>query len=246
MVQETLYTARFHRPDWLARATACTIEMPIERNGALVAPSEGTVSVYDASGTAIVDGEDVTITNQIATYAISAATLPATLELSNTWREEWSLTMPDRSTAYVFHRDAALVLKHVYPTLTIDNLKRLHTEIVDWYSDDLTKVQNIMDAAWEHIEVMLMGQGKLPYRVLSAWSLRRLHECLTLTGLFTDAMTLTSTDGKYKELADRYAKCAADEWSQLVLKYDYANDNSMTDDMDAVEASVWLCASGRG
>ena len=62
---DTTYTARFMLPDLIERGRNEVIKCQVYHNGALVAPSSGTVSVYDPSNTAKVDGASVTIASSV-------------------------------------------------------------------------------------------------------------------------------------------------------------------------------------
>ena len=93
---DTLYTARFLSPEYVERDRANLIKCRVYRDGALSAPTSGTVTVYNGSGTEVVDAASVTITGDVAEYSIGAVTLAAE-ELEEAWLFEWALVMATRS-----------------------------------------------------------------------------------------------------------------------------------------------------
>ena len=238
MPQETTYTARFSSPDWIQRAITQTIECPVYRDGALVAPDGGgasTVSVYDADGAAIVDEQSATITNSIATYSIADTVIPATLALSDRWRVVWSLSMA--SIGFTFTRSAGLVRRRLYPVVTDADLTRLHTELRAWMAEDATSLQGYIDAAWDDISQRLIEDGRWPFLILSPSSLRAAHVALSLHMAFLDyASSAGGAAGKYDALATHYAAKFEGAWDRLKMVYDFSDDGLIADDEQGVAA----------
>ena len=227
MPQEVQYSTRFATPDWIQREVAQTIELAVYRDGSLVAPSAGTVSVFDAAGDAIVDEETVTVTASIATWAITAVTLPDTLSLSDRWQERWTLTLAGQ--AYTFWRDAALVRRRLYPVLTDLDLTRKHSELRAWMAEDSSSLQNYIDDAWDDIVLRLMEDARWPFLIMSAWSLRGVHKNLALAGTFLDySSSAAGTDGKYSKLAAHYEEQYEAGWARLRFTYDLNNDDEIS------------------
>ena len=68
------YSARFWGPCVIQRGQAQDLSCPVYLAGALVAPASGSVSIYNASGEAVVDGAAVSVVSSLATYTLSAPT----------------------------------------------------------------------------------------------------------------------------------------------------------------------------
>ena len=232
MVQETRYTLRHQSADWIQRATAQTIQAPVYHNGELVAPTSGAVSVIDPNGTAHVDAQAVTVTDDIATYRILAATVPATLDLSARWIIRWVLIIG--GTTYTFHRDAALVRSRVYPVITDLDLERRHTELREWKPRDRSSFQPQIDEAWDMIMARLMEDGKYPYLILSPHSLRTVHTYGTNEILFTDMASALNNNGKYAAMAAMYGKKYEAAWDRLVFNYDTDQDGRIDDEEEGL------------
>ena len=227
MAEHVLYTTEIRLPDFIVRDAANNLLLPIYRDGALVAPTAGTITVKDEQGTEIVSAAAVTIAGDIAQYSILAATLPVTLTLSERWTERWVLTMPDRAEPYIFVRDAHLVLRQLWPVIADIDLLGFHSELRQWMAEDQSSLQGYIDASWFIINSRLLENGLRPYLVLTPAALRTSHINLALAMAFRDYSSATTSAGKYKLLADHYQEEYEKSWSRLNFKYDYDEDEKI-------------------
>ena len=90
-LNDRTYQVRFPLPSLLERGIDTTIKAPVYQAGALVAPSAGTVTIYDETNTAKVSAAAVTIAGSEATYTVTAGT---TSGLTSDYRPAWSLPSP--------------------------------------------------------------------------------------------------------------------------------------------------------
>lgn len=218
----SVYTARLLAPDHLERGRANALSCPVYQDGALVAPTEAgsTVSIYDASGTAKVDGAAVTVTASIATYSYNPA---ATLTLEEGWRVEWSLVIS--GTTHVFRNDAALVRKVLYPVVTdADLFRRVSALDPNGNSpiSSLTDYQDYLDEAWATLQLRLLGRGSRPYLVMNPSAMREPHLLLTLALIFDDFATRLNQT--YAERAAEYRRQFELAWGDLRFVYDEDDD----------------------
>lgn len=232
-------------PIFIERAKTQTIDAPLYEDGALVAPSSGTVSILDESGNAIVEDAAVTVTGDIATYQITSATVPATLTLSDSWQVVWSLVVS--SVTYEFQQDAHLVRRNLYPVITDATLQTgRHSDLSSLYPSGVTTWQEYREAAFTEIQQRLLSQGKRPYLVLSPWSLAPAHIALSLAYIFRDLSTMVQTDGRYHRLAEDYQDQYEKLWGELEFVYDYDEDGQKSGDSEesaAAESVVYLTKS---
>jgi len=243
--QEVNYTTRYSTPDWIQRGVAQVIELPIYRDGSLVAPTSGTVSLIDHNGEAVVDEQAVTITANIVTYNIAAITIPDTMTVSDRWQEIWTLLV--NGISYTFQREAALVIRRLYPVVTDLDLTRLHSEMRQWLSDDQTSLQGYIDAAWDDILLRLQEDGRWPYLVMSPSSLRGAHLALSLSNCFLDySSSAAGPDGKYAKLAEHYAEKFEKAWDRLKFSYDFSNNGGIDPSEKSVSGSPVLMTTVPG
>lgn len=239
---ETLYTARLSS-DWIERGRAQKLKCPAYRDGALAAPSSGTVSVYNAAGTAVVDAQAVTVVSSVAEYDIAAVdTSSESLGLG--WRIEWSLVMPDTIT-HTFRVDAGLVRRRLYPVISDIDLKRRHSDLDDLRDAGATSYQDFLDEAWQDILDRLAARGSLPFLIMEPGALRRSHLFHTLQLIFLDFSSSVG-DGRYLDLAEQYRKDFEDAWGELRFSYDYDDDGEADKDgqeKDTPHAVMWLGGS---
>ena len=93
-MSKVAYQARFLNHAYLERERNTDLAIGLYEDGALVAPSGGEVSIFNASGVAVVNAAAVVVSGSRATYALSSSTVSAE-SYGSGWRVEWSLTMPD-------------------------------------------------------------------------------------------------------------------------------------------------------
>ena len=243
MPQVTEYTGRFATPDFIERAKTQTLEMPVYRDGALVAPASGTCTVLDENGDTIQTGA-VTVASSIATFSLLAANIPATLALSARWQVQWDLTIS--GAVHTFYRDAHLVLRKLWAVITDTDLTRLHSELRSWLADDSSDLQDYIDATWDEVQAWLMMQGRRPYLILTPWALRQWHLRLTLAAVFRDYASSAGV-GKYSQLADHYDQKALEARDGITLTYDDDEDNipDAADEGHGVEGVLMTVVPGK-
>lgn len=240
----TQYTFRHQGPTQIERGKANTIEVAAYLDGSISAPSSGTVSVYKADGTALVDAQSVTITANKAQYAISAGTLPSTLDLEPGWRVEWALVMGDTLT-HDTRVDAILVRRRLYPPVAALDIYRIQPKLNPSATGTLVASgedhQDQLDEAWTQIMGRLVETGTFPHKIVSPGALRNSMLHLTLSLIYR-YMQAISGDSKWERLADKYEAKFEKAWGHMSFLYDTDDDgeaDSATTRRTAAR-SVWL------
>ena len=242
---DTEYAPRFSIPEFIERGRDNKITAPIYRSGALVAPVSGTVSVYKADQTAVVNAAVVTIAASVASYTIPSATL-APLVLEEGYLVEWSLAMPDGVT-HVFRRDGALVRRRLYAVVSDIDLLRRHRDLSQLREAGVTSYQDYLDEAWCMVENRLISGGKRPYLVMSPAAFREAHVCLTLHLVWQDYATSAGDTSRYQQLADSYGQSYENAWQQLTFHYDETDENVVNvDRRNAGSPTLWLNSGSGG
>ena len=212
------YSARFTLPDLIERGVAGTLRCPMYRAGSLVAPSSGTVSVFDGGGTAVVDAASITITSSVATYPWTPG---ASLSLGERWRVRWSLVMPDGVT----HRpenEAALVRARLYCPITEADLYRIESGLDPSGAAPLTSLSSYadkIDEAWTQIQLRLIEAGNRPNLIIGPSSLRQCVLDLALALCFADIGSRV-TNPAHSETSMRYRGLYESAWQRIKLSYD--------------------------
>ena len=239
---DTLYSAQFRSPELLERGRDNAITCPVYRLGALVAPTSGTVSVYRADQTAVVNAQAVTISGSIARYTVPSASL-ASLQYEEGWLVEWSLAMPDGVT-HTFRRDGALVRRRLYPVVSDADLLRRHSDLTQLRAPSVSSYQDYIDEAWAVIENRLITTGKRPWLVMSASAFRDAHMALTLHLVWLDYATSAGDSSRYQQLADHYGRGYEEAWSRLTFAYDETDENKVSERRTGGAPTLWLCGRG--
>ena len=234
------YAPRFPLPEFLVRAQDNDIEAAIYRDGAISAPTSGTVTIYDDAGTKVVDGEAITVASSKATYTVTAATLPDTKGLSDLWQIRWSLVMSDGQT-YTFIREAHLVRLRLYPVISDSDLEAMHGDLSRWKARTGGNLQGYIDEAWTQLQTALLQMGRRPWLVLSSSALRSPHLYLALSLVFRDFAT-SAGNGRFGELSEDYFRMYEQAFGTLSIRYD--SDETGLPSSDEVESAAGVVFLG--
>lgn len=227
----------------LERARDSYLDISVYDDGAISAPSSGTISIYDPAGTAIVDGAAVTVAGSKATYTLTAATVTAS-SFGMGWRVEWSLVMGDTMT-HVYRSDASLVRIRLAPVITDADLLARHSDLDDYKpSSSSTGWETWILEAWKEVGARLEMMGRRPYLIISAQALRPVHLFTTLAIICTDLGGTGDEDNRWARLAESYSAKAEDAWSSMTLVYDEDDSGSEpTSDRVGGTTTMWLARS---
>ena len=232
------YSARFRTQTQLELGLATTISCPVYLNGALVAPSSGTVSVYNGS-TVVVDAVAVTVAASIAEYTVPAQTSSP----SDGWRVEWSLVLSGNT--HRFRNSAALVRRRLYaPCSQVDLFDRVRALDPSGANPittlTLADFSTYLEDAWVQIENKLQSVGSRPNLIMEPWALREVHLTLTLHLIYANLATRLGDE--YREAARDYREAYQDAWSELRFEYDSDEDGSSDGRRrrGAATSAIWL------
>jgi hypothetical protein len=242
-ISETLFTARFRSGEEIERARTQVLTCPVFRAGALVVPLSGTITIYKADSTALVNAAPVVIVGSMATYTLNGAATTS-LQLEDGWLIEWTLAM-SASVTNTFRNDAALVRRTLYPVITDADLFRRHSDLPALLATGVSSYQEYLDEAWATIVNRITSNGRRPYLVIQPSALRDCHLALTLQLVFIDFQTSAGDGGRWQALAEHYGRAYTDAWAQLRFTYDESDENKVsTSTKKSAASQVWT--NGRG
>jgi len=235
----TLYTARFVGPEIIEAGMNNVVTCSVYRDGALVAPSSGTLTIWNAANV-VVGTPAVSVVSSVATATITSAMLTGQVNGDN-WRMEWALTLA--STVHTFRRDASLVYRRLYPVVTDADLLRLHTDLGRRMPSTESSFQDYLDEAWATIESRLIMSGKRPWLILSPSALREIHLYGTLSRIFRDLAPGGPATAEW-ELAEQYDRKYEASWAMMTYPQAEQVSGLLADAARrrAVQPTFWLSA----
>ena len=213
-----------------------SLQCPVYRGGQLVAPTGGTVTLYDDGNNVIVNAQTVTISNSIASYSVSGATTSG-LDLARGWRVEWSLTMPD-GLAHTFRNEAGLVRCVPFPVVSELALYRRCPALDPAGPACITRstdYQPAIDDAWITIRNRLDELGTRVELIVSPTRLRESHILLTLAVIFDD---LASRNPAHQATAESYRKQFEAAWARSSIEID-TDDDGEGDTVRPTRPPLW-------
>jgi len=238
----TEYQARYQTQEF-ERDRPTQLLLQVYAAGSLSAPSSGTVSVYNASNTAVVSGAAVTVTGNVATYELLASTVAAEVYGAG-WRVVWSLVMDDTNT-HTFREDGQLVRHRLHPVIADVDLTDLYSDLVANRPSALASFESYILAAWRDIVDRLETNGRRPALIMTPRALRLVHLHLALTLIFNDWAGGGDVDNKWVQLRDRHEQRFDIEWSRLSFNYD-AGDDGVGNPTRRRSGQPQLWLAGRG
>lgn len=237
------YTLDARLPEVLVRGRATPITARVWLGQSQAVPTMATVTVYDDSGTAVVDAQSATIAGDgTCSYTVGASVVPTSYSPSNLWQVVWTLTLG--GTARDFVQEATLARYWPTPRVTPGDMTDRH----EWLERMLRRSSNTLStyvqSAWDSVVRKLIGTGQAPYRILNSGALFEYHLLLSLYRVFTDAAAASGGDGRYADLADKYEEAAAKEWRSLRLTIDVDDDGLPSSDEQGRPSAGILMTGG--
>jgi hypothetical protein len=240
---EVRYAARFTGPTLFERGRTNRIECRVYRAGKLAVPTSGTVTVYDATGTVVVDAASVGVSDGFAAY--DTPTL-ASSTYGEGWRVAWSLLMPD-GTVHLFRNEAMLVRCALAPPATEADLYQRVSGLDPSGPAPITTLKDYTpygDAAWATICQRLISKGRRPDLIASPSALYEPYVLLWLANVFDDLAT--RLNAAYLERAQSYRSQFETAWGGTVLALSYVEDNAIdTSTREPAQGPVWLAGRGQ-
>lgn len=244
MAAAARYSVRQELIQLIERGRDTVLQAPLYLDGVLVAPSSGTITIYDESDTAVVSAAAVTIASSIAEYTVAAATT-SSLDLGAGWRIEWSLTVSGQPAAVVIPQEAALVRYRLRPVISDADIIR-RSPALDPSSavciTSETDYQEYINEADTEVQSRLIALGRRPWLVASPSALRSVWLYCTLALIYESLRDRRPTDG-YVEPATAYRQMYERAWSEARVSFDWDEDgDGDTLTRTAVKPGVvWMC-----
>lgn len=224
-MSDTPYAPQIKVPELLERGKSQLSELPIYRNGALVAPTNVTYTLLAPDGTKIIDDAAATYPGNIPQYT-HATNLLDNQQLGEGYMQEWNVTIGGR--VYTFRRMCAVVLRRLYPVVSDADLTSTFSQLEDLRPSSLSSYQTYIDEAWyTMIQRMRNEGGGLEYLVMSPEAFRSAHQNLALYYIFRDFhSSLGQSNGRYLDLSTEMYNQYKSEWKQINFVYDHSHKGS--------------------
>ncbi len=238
----TRYNPRFELDELIQQDRDELISCPVYLDGALVAPSAGTVSLYNDANVAVVDGEAVSVVASVATYTVTSATVSSET-LGRGWRVVWSLTMAD-GLVHTLDNAAHLIRRRLYPTISDVDIARGRPHLSLTSADRITTDaddQDYIDEADVEIQNRLLQDERRPYLIVTPTVLRPVWLALTIA-LIYEGLAAHQPD-PYSETAKTWRARYEAAYTAAKALFDYDQDGHPDSrERQALKPSVlWTC-----
>jgi len=218
---------RFQLPRLIEQGKAQTLSLPVFDGLAQVTPSLGVYTLFDRGGLQVFTAP---VTNLGSNDVALVAGDTSALVRGEAWQEEWELTID--GVVETFHREAALVGRVVYPTITDVDLERIHPGLSAYLPTTQTSWQEQREEAFSQLQARLLGKGNRPNLIVSSWALRNVH--LYWSAFLIAELLRVTSSGRWGQLAADWGARVEAEWGALSFQYDDDDDGVPDGDDSAV------------
>jgi hypothetical protein len=234
---EVLYSFGVKYPDVLERERQHILKMPAYRDGGPIAPSSGSLTIYKPGQTTspLVDAAAVTVTNNVAQYTLSSATLSSSVAFGDGYMQVWALVMPDSTTRHV-RREMAVCKYELHPVVSDRDLIDEYPELPEMLG--LPTLQGFLDRAWGRILRRLITRGVMSQRITSPDALYDWHLNLALFYAFKAAYRGQQAD-RWQALFELHRTEANAAYGEMNFTED-ADDDGLPDDTSRKSAGTVL------
>lgn len=174
------------------------------RAGVEITPDSATVTVLDASGTAVVTDGEATCADGVAVFIVPG-TATAGAQRGEGWLVIWRPVLPGELVPRTFRNAAALVRTRLYPSIDDADIYRRVPALNPSQATGKRTVHGyttfapFLDEAWTMVNDRFARHNRRPWLVLSPDALREAHLTLTLALIFADFGTASGTNPVYYE-----------------------------------------------
>ncbi len=233
-----LYSARFDTADFVQQARNEVLSCRVYRAGAIVAVTQAgsTVTIFDDNNEAVVDAAAVVVTDGVATYTL-LGTVTDDLELSDSWRIEWSLVVA--GVTYTFDNRVVHARRVPFPVLTEAGIYGRVAALDPTGHAPIsrrTEYSREIDDAWIRLVNRLVESGKRIELITDPSVLREVHLLLVLATTFDDLAARLNESHGIAAAAFRAQYEAA--WGSLNLPTD-TDDDGDADVVQVARGPVW-------
>lgn len=200
-----------------------TIRVLPARAGAVLRVSEASVTLYDATGRALITDAAATITDGVATYVVTSATTAGSSR-GEGWLVVWNLTLEGETEPRIWRHAAALVRTRLYPSIDDADLYRRVPRMNPNQGTGkrtfhpYTTFTSFLDEAWVMVSDRLNRNDRRADLILSPDALREAHLTLTLSLIFADLAS--DSNATYYERSKDYRADYEAAFSSIRLVYD--------------------------
>lgn len=233
----TEYQIEFRAPHVIEKGVATTIDAPVFNGASAVAPSAGTVTIYDGGGTKIVDAANIAINaSDIAEYEVTAASTTGE-EPASDWWVEWTLTVSGETVKA--RNQAILAPWQIRPSVTNRLILKREPTFTKYPAGEASW-QDQIEEAWDYCLNRLLQEGKNPHQITSPFSLREPLTLKSLEYIAEAQATYIAGQNRLSDKAARYREEFEAAWGHMRFDVDTDDDGDADETGESGQAVVYL------
>jgi hypothetical protein len=242
MAAGTPYSARFAGPCLIPKGKDCAISVQIQHDGAAPTVTSAKFSLFDPSGTVLIDSQTAAESGGVISYTVlAAATTDQTYGSNYMIRFEVVIG----GFTHLFNNAAAVVLAQLYPPIGTQDLLNRATKLAALQTTGESELQKYITAAWEELLIRLFSSGLQFWTIRSPGSLREWLTTRALSYALADLALVVSSGSGYRDEARRLERTLPGHFERIAAVMDSGEDNAVSE-IKQPTAGVIQLSSGRG
>lgn len=241
MADGTPYSARWTGPALIPRGQDTTISVDVEHGGSAPTVSAVTFSLWDSSGTEIIDAASASESSGTLSFTVTAATTTGKT-LGQGFLLKFSATIG--GDQHDFYNDAALTLARLYPPIGTTDLTNRYSRLSALQTTGASDLQKFITDAWTELSSRLYSEGLPFWRMRSPSSMRPYLTAQALVYALDDLALTLGDGGPFREEARRIEQTLPRLYGQIRSRMDDGEDNSIGAQQQPA-SPVLVLSSGR-
>ena len=241
MPDATPYSARWTGPVLIPRGQDTTVSVSVELNGSAPTVSAVTFSLWDSSGTMLVDAGSASESGGLLSFTVTASVTTGQ-SLGQGYLLKFSATIGgDR---HDFYNEAALCLSRLYPPVGTTDLTNRYSRLAALQTTGASDLQKFITDAWTEITSRLFSEGLPFWRMRTPSALRPWLTAQALVFALDDLALTLGDGGPYRDEARRIEQTLPRLYGQIRSRMDTDEDNTVSEEQQAA-SPVIILSSGR-
>ena len=242
MAAETPYSVRFRGPTLIAKGKDTTVNVSVEHDGAAPTIVSAKFSLFDPSGSSLVDSAVASEAGGVVSYTITAATT-TTKSLGKGYLVRFEVTIG--TFEHLFSNNAALCIQQLYPPIGTTDLTNRFTQLAQLQTTGASDLQKYITDSWSDLLIKMYSGGLAFWTIRSPGHLREWVITRALSNALADLALVLGNGGPYRDESRRMEQSLKAKYEHIRSLLDVQETNQGSSVQQPASGVIQL-STGRG
>ena len=243
MPSQTPYSVRFSTPTLIPRNRDHTVAVSVEYEGAAPTITAQTFTLFDPSGTKLIDGAAASFAAGVLSYDIAASVTDGKA-LGRGYLVRFEVTIG--GDVHWFSNNGALCLQLLYCPVGTSDLTNRYSRLADLQSGgSASGLQKYITEAWGELLTKMYSGGLAFWTIRSPGNLKQWIMTRSLSWALADLALILGKGGPYRDESRRLEGMLKGQYEQIRSLLD-VDENNSTATIQTQTAGVIQLSSTRG